>query len=102
MRNTYSNAAHSDARTGQASAKSTSKREVQLITNQRVCDMLSISRSTLNRWVRQDPEFPQPRAVGQGSVRWLQSEIEAFIETRERRAYDDHGFDPNTVEPDHE
>jgi predicted DNA-binding transcriptional regulator AlpA len=68
-----------------------------LLTHHEVCCMLSISRSTLNRWVREDPEFPQARRCGGRTIRWVAAELRAYIDSRPRVAYDDHAFDPNAL-----
>lgn len=37
-----------------------------------------IHRSTLWRWVKTDPTFPQPVKLSRGCTRWKLSEIEAW------------------------
>lgn len=38
----------------------------------------SVHRSTLWRWVKTDPTFPQPVKLSAGCTRWKLSEIEAW------------------------
>lgn len=42
-----------------------------------VCDLLSLSRATVHRWVR-DGKFPPPIRIGDNSVRWSHDEIERW------------------------
>lgn len=100
MRNKYSNAARSGTREERSCETPCRSAPTRLLTQSTVCDMLCISRSTLSRWTRQFPEFPQPRKLSGGSVRWIESEIEDFIESRPRAVYEDHGFDPNALAED--
>ena len=66
-----------------------------LLTKQQICTLLSVSRATLDRWVRENPEFPQPRRITGQTIRWRASEIARYIDGLPRVAYDDHAFDPN-------
>lgn len=68
----------------------------KLLPQHEVCRLIGISRSTLNRWVREDPEFPQPQRYGTSTVRWRADEVAAYISSRPRIEYPDHGFDPNS------
>ena len=69
----------------------------ELLTQQEVCRLIGISRSTLHRWVREDPDFPQPQRYGTSTVRWRSDEIATYIASRPRIEYADHGFDPNAA-----
>lgn len=69
---------------------------LRFLSERKVCDLLAISRSTLNRRVRTDPEFPQPRRVGARTIRWIEAEVRDYISERPRAEYDDHAFDPNS------
>lgn len=72
-----------------------------LLTKQEVGRLLSISRATIDRWVRENPAFPQPLRVTEQTIRWRASEVSRFIAGLPRVAYDDHAFDPNQpVGPD--
>lgn len=66
-----------------------------LLTKQEVGRLLSISRATIDRWVRENPDFPQPIRVTEQTIRWRASEVSRFIAGLPRVAYDDHAFDPN-------
>lgn len=47
-----------------------------------VCDRLSISRTTL--WRKQkDGKFPAPIRLGSNSIGWRESQIEAWLDSRE-------------------
>jgi predicted DNA-binding transcriptional regulator AlpA len=51
-----------------------------LLSSQRVCEILSISRTTLWRRVKSG-QIPPPRKAFQGAAnRWRESEIEAVID----------------------
>lgn len=67
----------------------------RFLTSQQVCDRMTFSRSTLNRRVRTDPDFPQPRDCGGMTRRWSEAELHAYMLGRPRVTYDDHAFDPN-------
>ena len=95
MRNNYSNAAPRGARPENSRRKKSKNGKWRLLKQQEVCDRLGISRSTLGRWTRQFPDFPQPLRLGHSCVRWHEQEIEKFVGSRKRVEYDDHAFNPN-------
>lgn len=68
-----------------------------LLTSKQVCAMLGISRSTLNRWVRDDRAFPQVQQYPGATIRWRRDEVVAYIANRPRVQYEDHAFDPNAA-----
>lgn len=68
--------------------------EISLITKLQLCSMLHVSEASVDRWLRSDPSFPQPRRLGPGSIRWIRQEVEAFILSLAPVAYEDHAFDP--------
>ena len=43
-----------------------------------VLALLSVSRSTLNRWIREGA-FPRPVKLGKRAVRWRRSDIEHWL-----------------------
>lgn len=64
---------------------------MKLLRKSEVLDMLGVSYPTIWRWVR-DGKFPAPREIGatdgkDGTVRWVQSEVEAWIKGLPQRAY---------------
>ena len=66
--------------------------EVRLITRTELCSRLQASEASVDRWLRTDPDFPQPVRLGPGSIRWRLYEVMTFIRTRPRVEYDDHAF----------
>ena len=48
-----------------------------------VLTLLGISRSTLWRWERQQPDFPKRIVMSERSVGWLRGAVEEWIATRE-------------------
>lgn len=44
-----------------------------------VCDMLDASKSSIWRWLREDPSFPRPFKLGPQLTVWDAVEIEAWI-----------------------
>lgn len=72
----------------------------RLLRKEDVARILGVSRSTIDRWVRDDPSFPQPRKLGQSAARYISDEILAYIADLPRIEYPDHGFDPNAGAPD--
>ncbi len=70
---------------------------LRLISKRELCRQLSASEASIDRWVRTDPDFPQARKLGPGSIRWLQHEVNAFVASLARAEYDDHAFDPNEM-----
>lgn len=52
------------------------------ISDKELAARLSISRSTVWRWVHECHGFPRPYALSPGCKRWKLSEIEAWIDTR--------------------
>lgn len=71
--------------------------EISLVTKLQLCSMLSASEASVDRWLRTDPKFPQPRRLGPGSIRWIRQEVEAFILSLATVAYEDHAFDPSQM-----
>lgn len=69
--------------------------DVRLITKTELCRRLAASEASVDRWLRSDPSFPQPRRLGPGSIRWVEEEVVRFIWQLAHVAYEDHGFDPN-------
>ncbi|MBQ3171280.1 MAG: AlpA family phage regulatory protein [Mailhella sp.] len=43
-----------------------------------VAIILGIGKSTVWRWVKEKPDFPQPRRDGRRCTFWLRSEVEAY------------------------
>ena len=48
-----------------------------------VADRLGVARTTVYSWVRKG-EFPKPIQLGGGSVGWLTSDVQRFLEQRVR------------------
>jgi predicted DNA-binding transcriptional regulator AlpA len=72
------------------------RNQVQLLTLEEVCDLLRISRSSVERAIRSDPAFPQPRKLPGGRlIRFVHAEVMSYINGLERVEYLDHAFDPN-------
>ncbi len=78
--------------------QTTATAEVCLMMKRDVCAMLAVSEATIDRWLRSDPDFPQARKLGPNSIRWIKSEVVAFMLSLPRVAYDDHAFDPNAID----
>lgn len=68
----------------------------ELLTLEDVCRILKLSRSTVERRIRSDPNFPQPRRLSGGRlIRFLSTEVEAYLAALPCAEYEDHAFDPN-------
>ncbi|MGP9805577.1 helix-turn-helix transcriptional regulator, partial [Paracoccus sp. NSM] len=67
---------------------------LRLITKHELCRRLAASEASIDRWLRSDPTFPQPRRLGPGSIRWVEDEVARFIRQLAHVAYEDHAFDP--------
>ena len=52
----------------------------QLLRVEQVAELLSVSRVTVYRRLKDDPSFPRARQAGPNSVRWLATEIDDWIE----------------------
>ena len=59
----------------------------RLLTRREVEARCRIARTTLYKMMRED-KFPCPIRIGVRAVRWLQSEVEAWIESRPRATGD--------------
>lgn len=66
--------------------------EVRLITKTDLCSRLQTSEASVDRWLRTDPDFPQPVRLGPNSIRWRLCEVVAYIRSRPRVEYEDHAF----------
>lgn len=80
--------------TGETMQKKHPAADVRLITKTELCRRLAASEASVDRWLRADPAFPQPRRLGPGSIRWVEDEVVRFIRQLMPVAYDDHAFDP--------
>lgn len=47
-------------------------------SNSNVASRYGVHRSTLYRWLRDDPTFPRPVMLSGGCVRWRIAELEAW------------------------
>ncbi|WP_370647484.1 helix-turn-helix transcriptional regulator [Rhodohalobacter sp. 614A] len=54
---------------------------IKIIRVNRLCDILSVSRSTLWR-MEQTGELPRRRQIAKRTVGWLESEIEEWLKSR--------------------
>ncbi|MDG3039793.1 helix-turn-helix transcriptional regulator [Roseicyclus marinus] len=71
--------------------------DVRLITAEELRKLLGISRSTLDRAIRSDPAFPQPRRLSSGRlIRFVHAEVLDYISGLPCAEYSDHAFDPNS------
>ena len=64
---------------------------MRLLRKSEVLEMVGVSYPTIWRWVR-DGKFPAPRTIGattakDGVVRWVESEVRAWIEDLPKREY---------------
>jgi excisionase family DNA binding protein len=57
----------------------------QLLTARQVCERLGCHRRTLEVWAKTGA-FPAPVLVGNRSLRWRQSDIEDYLNQRQRSA----------------
>lgn len=60
---------------------------LRVLRRKQVEQRINIARATLYDWLnprspRYDASFPKPIRLGSGSVGWLESEIDAWIESR--------------------
>ncbi|MCQ0971787.1 AlpA family phage regulatory protein [Paracoccus sp. TK19116] len=66
--------------------------DLRLINKNELCKILSASEASVDRWLRSDPSFPQPRRLGPGSIRWVRGEVTGFIKQLAKVEYADHAF----------
>ena len=70
--------------------------DVQLLTLDELCNLLRMSRSSVERAIRSNQAFPQPLKMPGGRlIRFIRAEVLAYIHGLERAEYTDHAFDPN-------
>lgn len=62
-------------------AKATTKTPPVLLRRPEVLRRCGISNTTLHRLIHSD-DFPRPVQLGERSVAWIESEIDAWIESR--------------------
>lgn len=55
-----------------------------LQTVDQVAEKLTISKATVWRYVRSDPQFPKPIKLSPGCARWRADEVDHWLATRER------------------
>lgn len=83
------------ARAANPSPFGDSMNRFRLLSVKKTCDILAISKSSLERYVRSQPGFPQPVSVGNRRVMFLAAEVAAYVLALPRAEYDDHAFDPH-------
>ena len=66
-----------------------------MLTLGEVCELLRVSKSTVERLIRSNPDFPQPIRLSGRLVRFLAAEVHIYLSALPRIEYDDHAFDPN-------
>lgn len=54
------------------------------LTIREVGEKVGASRSTINRWIK-DSVFPAGRKFGTKSIRWLESDIDTWMQSRKER-----------------
>jgi predicted DNA-binding transcriptional regulator AlpA len=59
--------------------KQTWSQELRLISKRELMDLLSWSEASIDRRLREDPDFPIPRRLGPGSIRWRLDEVLRYI-----------------------
>lgn len=69
--------------------------DFQLLSKVKLCRGLSVSEASIDRWLRSNPQFPQPLQLGPNTIRWMLCEVVAYISSLPRIEYDDHAFSSN-------
>lgn len=69
--------------------------DLQLLKKTELCEMLSVSEASVDRWLRSDPSFPQPRRIAPGTIRWRRCDVRKFLQGLPIVAYDDRSFEPD-------
>ena len=59
---------------------------VRYLSPRAVCERLQVGRSTLTYWQRTNPEFPKPIYLGPRSPRYVEAEIQAWLEAQRETA----------------
>lgn len=47
--------------------------------------MFSVSRSTIWRWVKEKPGFPQPKKISQGVTVWFAEEVQEWLNNQKQK-----------------
>jgi excisionase family DNA binding protein len=55
----------------------TDNEALELLNVKELCEILNISRSTLERWL-ESTDFPQPKCIGT-SKRWMRRDLENYL-----------------------
>lgn len=55
-----------------------------LQSDKQVAARLTVSRATVWRYTRTDPDFPKPIKLSAGCARWRADEVDAWLESRAR------------------
>jgi len=50
------------------------------VTDNQTAERYGVSRGTVWRWAKENPEFPKPVYFSKGCVRWSISELQAYEE----------------------
>ena len=70
----------------------------RLLTLSEICAILQVSKSTVERMIRSEPRFPQPRKLMNSRlIRFLAADVQAYLEALPIAEYEDHAFDPNDI-----
>lgn len=53
-----------------------------LLTIREVCELLKVKKTTVYKWVREDPTFPKQIHLGPRVVRWDADQLAEWVRTR--------------------
>ena len=62
--------------------------QIKMLKRKQVAAMLGVCTKTMDRYLKSDPDFPQPCLIGTGggTFRWIEAEVEQYVESR-RHSY---------------
>ncbi|WP_080713037.1 helix-turn-helix transcriptional regulator [Bordetella bronchiseptica] len=54
----------------------------RILRTKDVLQLLGIGRTTLYRWLEQNPQFPRPVSLGPNSIGWFENELNQWLASR--------------------
>jgi prophage regulatory protein len=51
----------------------------QYLSDRQVGEFLGVTRNTVRKWVKENPEFPRPMHLSKGCTRWLLADLQDWV-----------------------
>lgn len=56
--------------------------KIEYVSDKQAAIRFGVTRDTIRKWVRVNPEFPRPIKLSEGCTRWKVADLDAFAASR--------------------